>query len=174
MDSSALTPLRLNGLTVDLQRGTVADVAGTTLTLRPQTAEVLKTLAARPGKLVGKDELIKAVWGGIAVTDDSLVQCIAEIRKALGDDKHEIVKTVVKRGYVLNAGAAPVIASWMTPGHRSDGTAKWRPSIVRIALAATVIASITMGAAWHFSSYAAVEPPAVAVLPFNNLSSDAK
>src|SRR5918995_1079438 len=98
MDSPALTALRLNGRTVDLQRGTVADETGRQIALRPQAAEVLKVLAARPGKLVGKDELVQAVWGPIAVTDDSLVQCVKEIRRALGDDKHEIVKTVHKRG----------------------------------------------------------------------------
>ena len=52
-----------------------------------------------------KDEFVTAVWGGIAVTDDSLVQCITDIRKALGDDKHTIVRTVLKRGYVLEAAA---------------------------------------------------------------------
>jgi DNA-binding winged helix-turn-helix (wHTH) protein len=104
MDSSALTPLRLNGRTVDLQRGSVTDEAGHLMTLRPQAAEVLKLLASQPGKLISKDELIQAVWGGIAVTDDSLVQCITGIRKALGDERHEIVKTVLKRGYVLEVG----------------------------------------------------------------------
>jgi DNA-binding winged helix-turn-helix (wHTH) protein len=77
--------------------------AGTQCQLRPQAAEVLKLLAARPGKLISKDELIQSVWGAIAVTDDSLIQCIKEIRKALGDENHEIVKTVLKRGNVLES-----------------------------------------------------------------------
>src|SRR5262245_47409354 len=102
MDSPAPpTPLRLNDRTVDVQRGTVTDKSGRSATLRPQAAEILKLLAGRTGKVVSKDELIKGVWGNIAVTDDSLVQCITEIRKALGDEKHSIVRTVLKRGYVL-------------------------------------------------------------------------
>ena len=36
------------------------------------------------------------------VTDDSLVQCIADIRRALGDDGHKVVETFPKRGYRLN------------------------------------------------------------------------
>ncbi|TIT31844.1 MAG: adenylate cyclase, partial [Mesorhizobium sp.] len=101
MDSSALTPIRLNGRTVDLLRGSIADQSGHAIALRPQAIEVLKVLAARPGKIVTKDELMQTVWGNIAVTDDSLVQCVIEIRKALGDERHEIVRTLPKRGYVL-------------------------------------------------------------------------
>jgi DNA-binding winged helix-turn-helix (wHTH) protein len=97
--------LRLNGRMVDLQSGSVRDDAGYSTTLRPQTAEVLKVLAAKPGTIVSKDELMQAVWGNIAVSDDSLVQCVIEIRKALGDGKHQIVRTLPKRGYVLESKA---------------------------------------------------------------------
>ncbi len=45
---------------------------------------------------------MQVVWPGVAVTDDSLVQCIHEIRCALGDEKHAVLKTVPKRGYRLN------------------------------------------------------------------------
>ena len=47
-----------------------------------------------------------AVWPGIAVTDDSLVQCIGEIRRAIGDEAHAVVRTVPRRGYRL-VPAAP-------------------------------------------------------------------
>jgi TolB-like protein/Tfp pilus assembly protein PilF len=40
------------------------------------------------------------------VTDNSLVQCIKEIRQALGDDEQTIIETVAKRGYVLTATIA--------------------------------------------------------------------
>ena len=101
MNAPGMTLLLLNGRTVDLRVGSVADAAGQVSTLRPQAAEVLNLLASRPGTLVTKDELMKTVWPGIAVTDDSLVQCIKEIRQAIGDDKHQVITTVVKRGYVL-------------------------------------------------------------------------
>lgn len=42
---------------------------------------------------------MRAVWRGTAVTDDSLVQCIHEIRRALKDERHAILQTVSKRGY---------------------------------------------------------------------------
>ena len=36
-----------------------------------------------------KDELIASIWRHTAVTDNALVQCITEIRRALGDDSHQ-------------------------------------------------------------------------------------
>ena len=97
--------LILNGRKIDLQCGSVRDDAGYSTTLRPQTVEVLKVLAAKPGKIVSKDELMQAVWKDITVSDDSLVQCVIEIRKALGDGKHQVVRTLPKRGYVLEPQA---------------------------------------------------------------------
>ena len=75
---------------------------GEIVPLRSQSAEVLAALAARAGGIVTKSELIESVWADIAVTDDSLVQCIADIRRALGDDAHKIVQTFPKKGYRLN------------------------------------------------------------------------
>ena len=45
---------------------------------------------------------MQAVWPGVAVTDDSLVQCVHEIRRALRDDRHALLKTAPKRGYRLS------------------------------------------------------------------------
>jgi len=48
--------------------------------------------------------LIKAVWPDSFVTDDSLVQCLVEIRRALGDEAQACIKTVPRRGYIFTAG----------------------------------------------------------------------
>ncbi len=73
------------------------------LELRPKTFEVLCILAGRAGRLVNKEELQKAVWKDIAVSDDSLVQCIRQLRRTLGDDQHRLIKTVARRGYLLDS-----------------------------------------------------------------------
>ncbi len=77
----------------------VSDHNGLETILRPQSAMVLAELTNFPGKTLTKDSLIRAVWGNIAVTDGSLVQCIAEIRRALHDEDRHIVQTVPKLGY---------------------------------------------------------------------------
>lgn len=71
--------------------------------LRPKSFDVLRYLAERAGRLVSKDELIQAVWPDLFVTEDSVVQCIGDIRAALRDDAHRIIKTVPRRGYLFAA-----------------------------------------------------------------------
>jgi len=56
----------------------------------------------RRGVLVSKDDLIAAVWTDVAVTDESLSQCISDIRRALGTEAAHLLRTVPRRGYVLD------------------------------------------------------------------------
>jgi adenylate cyclase len=102
--------VRINARQVDLQRGVIS-YGGEDVSLRPQSLAVLRLLLQTAGALVSKEALMNHVWPDVAVTDDSLVQCITEIRKALGDDERVIVKTVPKRGYTLEAALKPQRAS---------------------------------------------------------------
>jgi DNA-binding winged helix-turn-helix (wHTH) protein len=109
--------LRFSAFTLDLLRCVVRR-GNEELPLRPQSFDVLRYLAERPGRIVSKEELFAAIWPGATVTDDSLVQCIRDIRQALGDSSRQIVKAVPKRGYLLQpplpedaAGAATAQAS---------------------------------------------------------------
>jgi DNA-binding winged helix-turn-helix (wHTH) protein/TolB-like protein len=87
---------------LDLTRGSLRQ-GSDEIKLRPKSFEVLRYLVKHSGRLIGKDELIKAAWGGTAVTDDSLVQCLKDIRHALTDEEQRIVKTVHGRGYIFDA-----------------------------------------------------------------------
>ena len=60
--------------------------------IRPKAFAVLVYLVQRPGRLVSKTELIEAVWPDTAVTDNSLVQCIREIRRALEDESEQMIR----------------------------------------------------------------------------------
>ena len=60
---------------------------GTPIPLRPKTYAVLRYLAERPGALVTKRELLDAVWGGAAVSEDVVRLSAGEVREALGDDR---------------------------------------------------------------------------------------
>jgi TolB-like protein/DNA-binding winged helix-turn-helix (wHTH) protein len=103
--------LPLAGFVLDLGARELRDAAGRPVALRPQVFDVLCLLAANPGRVVGKDELHAVVWAGMAVTDDSLVQAVSDLRHALGDAGPRLIKTVPRRGYVLVADAlAPAAA----------------------------------------------------------------
>ena len=71
--------------------------------LRPKLYEALLYLLENAGRLVAKQELIAAIWPGTFVTDDSLVQCVLELRRALGDREQKLIKTVPRRGYIFTA-----------------------------------------------------------------------
>ncbi len=85
----------------DLNTLTLVDQFSQIIPLRDQSLRVLQELALHTGRVVSKHDLVKAVWPGVAVTDDSLVQCIKDIRAALADTDRALVKTAVGRGYCL-------------------------------------------------------------------------
>ena len=57
--------------------------------LRPKRFEVLVYLMEHHGRLVTKTELTDVVWPDAAVVDNSLAQCLVEVRRALGDDSQQ-------------------------------------------------------------------------------------
>jgi tetratricopeptide (TPR) repeat protein/DNA-binding winged helix-turn-helix (wHTH) protein len=69
--------------------------------LRQQSFHLLLYMIERRERLISKEELIENFWQGSAVTDNAVVQCIKEIRRALGDDPHDprFIRTIHKTGY---------------------------------------------------------------------------
>jgi predicted ATPase/DNA-binding winged helix-turn-helix (wHTH) protein len=85
---------------LDVARGCLLK-GGDQIKLRPKVYEALKYLVENPGRLISKKELIEAVWPETFVTDDSLVQCTVELRRALDDHAQQLLKTVPRRGYIF-------------------------------------------------------------------------
>jgi DNA-binding winged helix-turn-helix (wHTH) protein len=101
--------LRFDRFSLDLTRGCLR-VDEQDVELRPKAFEVLRYLAKNAGRLVAKKELYEAVWPNVIVSDDSIAQCIRQLRNKLGDSDHSLIKTVSRRGYLLDAtvlAAAP-------------------------------------------------------------------
>src|SRR3989442_12567175 len=92
---------RFDGFTLDVDRGCLLRGAQE-IKLRPKPFEALKYLVENPGRLISKTELIEVIWPDTAVTDDSLVQCLIEVRRALNDDAQQMIKTVPRRGYIFD------------------------------------------------------------------------
>ena len=138
---------------VDLRRMLVT-VRGGPVALEPKSFDVLRYLIEHRDRLVGKDELLNAVWGDTFVTPNVLTRAVAQLRRAIGDDAHDAryIETVSRRGYrflppVTEAsggdgdagiGAAPPAAIPRRGGRRIGGKA----------LAASVAALALAGAAW--------------------------
>jgi TolB-like protein/Tfp pilus assembly protein PilF len=95
--------LRFGNSVLDEALGVVVRPDGTETQLRPKTLEMLRVLLDRPGLALTREEILDAVWPGIHVTEDSVTQCVGEIRRAIGPDGAEVLRTLPRRGYVLDA-----------------------------------------------------------------------
>jgi DNA-binding winged helix-turn-helix (wHTH) protein/TolB-like protein/Tfp pilus assembly protein PilF len=112
----------------ELQRGLE------TVRLEPKAMDLLVVLAERAGKVVGREELLSAVWPGVVVGDEVLTQVVIKLRKALGDTPRtpEYIETISKRGYRLIAavdGAVDLPADELTEAAAvgpAAGLPNWR------------------------------------------------
>jgi DNA-binding winged helix-turn-helix (wHTH) protein len=100
---------RFDRFTLDLTRGSL-QLGEQDIYLRPKAFDVLCYLVESAGRLVSKSELYEAIWPDVVVSDDSLVQCIGELRQKLGDNEHRLIKTVSRRGYLLDASVSAQLA----------------------------------------------------------------
>ncbi|MBR0655489.1 winged helix-turn-helix domain-containing protein [Plastoroseomonas arctica] len=119
--------MRFGSFTLDTTRGALSDGA-CEVVLRPKTAAVLAHLLLRAGEVVSRSALLDAVWPNLAVSDDSLTQCVSEIRHALRKARPHLLRTLPRRGYLLDAELITEQPITPTPGilsPRSDD----RPSI---------------------------------------------
>jgi DNA-binding winged helix-turn-helix (wHTH) protein/Tfp pilus assembly protein PilF len=96
--------LAFTNFELDPDRGSVVR-DGQPVALRPKAFALLAHLARNPGRLISKDELVDAVWKRRVVSDDSVAQCIREIRTALGPRGRSALRTVPRRGYLLESAA---------------------------------------------------------------------
>lgn len=92
--------LTFGRIELDLRRASLK-VAGKDVRLRSQSFEVLRVLAERSGEMVGKGQLLDEIWGDSAGADESLAQCISDIRRALADTDKIVVRTIPRRGYIF-------------------------------------------------------------------------
>jgi adenylate cyclase len=99
----AVATLSFEGFVLDLKRGSLLTTVGEQVPLRRQSFELLRLLAENAGRLLDRDTINRAIWSGVAVTDDSITQCVRDIRRAIGDDAQQVLKTVPRRGYLLLA-----------------------------------------------------------------------
>src|SRR5881394_3279113 len=121
------TLLRFSGFELDAERAELRRPDGETVKLRPKSLEVLRLLAGNAGRVLSKQQLMAAVWPNVHVGEDSLFQCIREIRSALGDDKRQVVRVISGRGYLFEAAVTDTAAAAspdMAPVGRPEPAAK--------------------------------------------------
>jgi TolB-like protein len=118
------------------------------LPVEPKVFDFLVHIIINHERVVSKDALIAAVWGGRIVSDSALTSCINAARNAIGDSGEEqrLIKTLPRRGF------------------RFVGKLREEQGYADTAIAPPVNVP---GPALSLP-----EKPSIAVLPFQNLSSD--
>jgi TolB-like protein len=131
----------------ELTRGSRAIAVG------PKVFDLLLYLVENRERVVSKDDLLDAVWGGRIVSESTMTSHINAVRKAIGDsgENQRLIRTVARKGFrfvgdVREARPSPGVASPKTGPAPSTET----PA----------------------SALALPEKPSIAVLPFLNLSGD--
>ncbi len=82
-------------------------VDGSEILLTRTEFDILAALSARPGLVMGRRQLIEAVWGGNWVGNDNIVDVhVGHLRRKLGDDPAQprFVSTVRGVGYRMGKG----------------------------------------------------------------------
>ena len=124
--------LRFGDFEFDEHRGELRCSDGRCLHLRPRVETLLRLFLGQPGRLMKRDELTAALWPSTVVTEDSLVQCVGELRSLLDDGNQRIVQTVRGRGYrwespvervsQASQGDRPALVNeGASPGHQALG-----------------------------------------------------
>lgn len=139
---------------------------GEIVRLTPKAFDLLAALAARPGEVVSKEQLVDAVWPDTHVDEANLSKLIFTIRKELGDG---VIETVPKRGYrFLGFPPPPPLPATRGEG-RGEGPPVSRSRRPRwpLALAALFLLLLAGGfAAWRWKNRPPRATPYVVVIPF--------
>ena len=98
MSETPLRHCRFEAFRLDVQTRELRAGDGSVVALTGKAFDTLCCLIENRHRVVGKDELLAAVWPGRVVEENNLTQAISALRRALGSE-HRHIATVPGRGY---------------------------------------------------------------------------
>jgi TolB-like protein len=116
---------------------------GEQVALEPRAFDLLAFLIQNRDRVVSKDDLLEAIWGGRIVSDSAITTRINAVRRALSDDgaAQRLIRTFSRKGFRF---IGEITEQWEVP-----------PS-----------------GRYKFGAIGAIDQPSIAVLPFQSLSAD--
>ena len=115
---------RFDGFVLDLHRAALVTDQGESVPVRHKSFRLLCLFVQNAGSLVEREAITQALWPGVTVSDDSITQCVRDLRRALRDEGQTKIKTVLRRGYIFTP---EVTSPSGTPS--SDRALSGRPSV---------------------------------------------
>lgn len=121
--------------------------SGVPIPLRHKTFELLVYLLRHRDRVVPREELLREIWPGIVISENSVAQCVAELRRALGDEREprRLIRTFGRAGYRF-VGPAEEVAPLLTPPEPVPSPASRRRQFILTGL--VMIAPILAILAW--------------------------
>jgi DNA-binding winged helix-turn-helix (wHTH) protein/TolB-like protein/Flp pilus assembly protein TadD len=193
MDERAPRHYRFDGFHVDTLARVLRGGDGAAVALTAKAFDVLRYLLEHRDRLVGKDELLDAIWAGRVVEENSLTRAVSALRHALGvgAGDHRYIVTVPGRGYRFIADVqaddvpadrartdgiaadAPRAHPGAAPASTSPKIAaavhRW-PMLLGAALALALVVVVAWSTREPVTPVAAPGYTTLAVLPFRSLS----
>src|SRR5688572_21282202 len=146
-----------DGFRLDAQHRVLSRADGEAIPLAPKVFDTLLYFVERPGQLIGKRELLEAIWPHVVVEENNLNQAISALRRVLGETPaaHRFIVTEPGRGYRFVAAVTTLSspssdASAAAPGDRAE-TAAQPPaakSSWRYYAAAAALTALALAGAW--------------------------
>lgn len=155
---------------------------GQMIALQPKAFDLLLTLVEQHGHLLGKDELLQAVWQDAIVEEVNLANNISLLRKTLGDSSHEhhYIETVPRRGYRFVAEVHTTDTGTAGRGDTAQAAAAPRRRVAtsprRLLMASVVLIGLGFAFYYFWSRLSAAPMPinSLAVLPFKSLTAESR
>ena len=187
METVNKTTFRVGEWRVDAKSGQISR-NGESVRVEVRTMRLLVCLVERAGQVVSAEELLNQVWPDVFVSQDSVYQAVAAIRRLLGDDPKQpkYIETVPRLGYRMVAE----VSSWSEPVAAAYEKDKNRGKAARVSWAIVGSAVVILGIGYvtrgklrtnsapHANAAAALaNAPAeqsIAVLPFLDLTEGMK
>lgn len=196
------TGYRFANFRLELAKRRLIGPDGVAIALSARAYDVLAYLVEHRDRVVGKDELMQAVWPQTIVEDNNLNQAISAVRRALSDsrDTPSFIVTVAGRGYRFVGDVAPLADDAVdarrlpltpssdaepAPDAPASGAAEspadleGGPQMSRravVAGVAIIVSAAALGGAfwWNHARQRSRFPGSIAVLPFKPLLPDAR
>jgi len=182
-DSGFSCSFKLANVRVDPTTGQISGPGGVEQ-VDPKVMAVLLALARTPRELVGRSQLLEEIWPGGVVYEDALTQCVYQLRQHLAaaggaEAYRRLIKTLPKRGYLLDSEVAAEESTTGSPVHaslRASRRPPWGPLFLLLVFAVVIVWWLIRAGGNSPPGPLETTPPsppnAIAVLPFENAGGD--